>query len=136
MKKTDRYVNNKLEAFDKHQLETRRRIDGLIKIVLIIASGSLTVSLFLFFQENAFNASGITKSSIRISWWLLMLSILFGVLMQYTIALMDYLFGERFRKNLKDYSANDITTRPSYFDEFILIFGHLGIFFLSWECCF
>lgn len=120
-------MNGKLDTFDKNLRETRHRVDSLIKIVLIISAGSLVVSSGLYFQENALVASGQVKTFISISWWLLIGAMIFGVLTFYTIALRDYLFGERFRKNLKDYSANDITTRPRYFDEFILLFAHLGM---------
>lgn len=123
----DRKLSSKGYALNEFQKETRERVDGLIKFVVLIAFVQFHSSLFLYFVATGFTQDGRAATIMPYTWWLLVGTIVFGVLALYTFALRDYLLGERLRNNLVDHSANDRDLGPGYHDKIIQIFSHLGM---------
>ena len=120
-------MNGKGYALNELQKETRERVDGLIKLVVLIAFFQFHASVFLYFKVIGFIQNSRAATIMPYTWWLLVGTMVFGVLALYTFALRDYLLGERLRNNLVDHSANDRETGSGKYDNTIQIFGHLGM---------
>lgn len=122
-------MSSDLEMFNQHQQDTRNRTDSLFKAILILAGGSLTVSIGLFLQQDRLPLSEYSLIAIRISWWFLFAAIIFGTLTLYVIIMRDYFFGERWRKQLDGDAGINGSDTPGYTEILILLFGNLGILF-------
>lgn len=120
-------MSSDIEIFNNHQADTRNRADSLVKAILIIAGGSLSISIGIFLQEGRVPLTVHTRIILEISWWLLFLSIVSGVLTLYTIIMRDYLFGERWRKQIAGDVHVDASSKPRWMEVLILLFGHIGV---------
>lgn len=121
-------MSSETEMFNTHQQDTRNRTDSLIKAILLISGGALTVSIGLFLQEGRLPLTECSLITIRLSWWFLFTTIISGVLTLYIIIMRDYFFGERWRKKIDGDTQIDASGTPSYIEVLILIFGNLGVF--------
>lgn len=115
-----------LELFNAHQEDVRRRADSLARAIFILAGGTLTLSITIFTGENAPELNLDLMCALKMSWWSLFLSIVLLVLGLTTIIARDYVFGERWRKQLNGENV-DATGNPTFVEVAIWALALLGL---------
>ena len=130
-------MNAKIDLFEKNQMETRCRVDYLSKVVIFFGFSFFLTSIAVYLFQSK-EQSSLNVFVINVTWWLLVLSIVFAILTLYTIILRDYYLGETLRPELGSHSANhEVIFSHKKYDFFILIFGHIGVYsFLMGILCF
>jgi len=115
-----------LELFNSHQEDVRRRADSLAKAIFILSGGTLTVSIGIFTGSSAPLLTSELSCVLKVSWWGLIFAIIFLILTLSTIIARDYVFGERWRKQLDGHKI-DVAGKPSWVETVIWVFAILGI---------
>lgn len=115
-----------LELFNSHQEDVRRRADSLAKAIFILAGGTLTVSIGIFTGSSAPLLTYELSCVLKASWWALIFAIIFLILTLSTIIARDYVFGERWRKQLDGHEI-DVIGKPTLVEAVIWVFAILGI---------
>jgi hypothetical protein len=113
-----------LEQFNLHQQDVRSRTDSLAKAVFVLSGGALSISIGIFSNNN--NMPEYAAAILKISWWSLTTTIISLVIMLFIVIGRDYLFGERWRKQLRGdlASANKSNT---LIDIFIWLFAVVAL---------
>ncbi len=88
----------KLELFNPHQEDTRRRADSLIRAIFLISGGALTVSISIFTSKSSPELIPALSCILKNSWWLLFISIISLALSLFLMLVRDYHAGENWRK--------------------------------------
>lgn len=116
----------KLEIFNAHQEDVRRRADSLARAIFILAGGTLTLSIRIFTGHEAPHLSADLICALKVSWWALFLSIVFLVLALTAIIARDYAFGERWRKKLNGENV-DASGSPTAVEVVIWLLAIIGL---------
>ncbi|QCU89310.1 hypothetical protein [Thiomicrorhabdus sediminis] len=113
-----------LEQFNAHQQDVRNRADSLTKAIFILSGGALSISIGLFInnQEIPQNITSI----LGYSWWSLTTAIISLTIMLFLVIARDYLFGERWRKELSGLIDN-ANKNTSVIDFFIWVLALCGL---------
>lgn len=90
-------MSGDLEQFNAHQQDTSNRGTTLVKAILLIAGGALTVSIGTFAKNDSSQMMGAVKILLQLSWFGLIGAILLLVTSLVIIIARDYSFGERWR---------------------------------------
>ncbi|MCT8468469.1 hypothetical protein KZO85_07770 [Chromohalobacter canadensis] len=90
-------MSGDLEQFNAHQQDTSNRGTALVKAILLIAGGALTVSIGTFAKNDSPQMMGAVKILLQLSWFGLIGAILLLVTSLVIIIARDYSFGERWR---------------------------------------
>jgi hypothetical protein len=115
-----------LEEFNKHQQDVRTRTDSLVKAILVLAGGALSISIGIFLNIKTTIQPEIIQM-LKISWFALGLCILSLVLMLTTVLSRDYFFGERWRIQLNNPTNQNIDA-SMYWDIAIWLLAIIGLF--------
>jgi heme/copper-type cytochrome/quinol oxidase subunit 2 len=117
---------DKLELFNAHQEDVRRRADSLAKSIFVLSGGTLTLSIGIFTGSSAPDLSPFLSCILKTSWWGLFLAIMFLALTLITIIARDYAFGERWRKQLNGQNI-DVSGNPTFVEIIIWVLAIIGI---------
>lgn len=90
-------MNNDIDQFNSHQQDVRNRATSLVRAILLIAGGALTVSIGIFMRGNSPELSPSNAQLLRIAWGCLFSAIVFLISSLVIIIARDYAFGERWR---------------------------------------
>lgn len=115
-----------IEMFNQHQQDARNRFDSLVRAVFVISSGALTISIGIFLNRDASEISKCTILVLQISWWLLFVTIILGVLSLYGVLMRDSNFGELWRNEINGQDL-DVSGKPGKFELVIRVIAHLGL---------
>lgn len=120
-------MDKDLELFNQHQEDLRGRTDSLAKAMFVLAGGALTVSIGLFMSKERLPVSDYAISVLQVSWWLLFVSIMSGVLSLSIMILRDYFLGERWRRKNEGEPNMDVSGRPGVYDAFLFLFSFTAV---------
>jgi hypothetical protein len=129
-------MSNQLEQFNAHQQDTRNRSVALVRAILLIAGGALSISIGIFAKSDNLDLTEFSIKALQYSWFALFGAILLLVTSQVIIIARDYSFGERWRDFLQGKKA-DLRQRIVWVEVLIwitaiagyilFIFGMLGL---------
>ena len=91
-----------IELFNAHQADLRGRIDTFIKLIFLIAGGSLTISFGVFLRGNGPTFMSEDSFLVKAAWGCLTFSIIGGVLVLFFMILGAHCQAERWRDTLDD----------------------------------
>jgi hypothetical protein len=121
------------EKFNTHQQDTKSRFEFLIKSIILLSGGTLTISFNIFTNEEL-QLTDEAIDFLQMAWKYLSISIGLSILSYVVMVLRDYSYGEIWRKHLgKNQGWNFDHT---YYDFVIIIFGVLALgsfIFGLWE---
>lgn len=115
-----------IEIFNLHQTDTRKRLDTLAKMIVLISGGTLTLSLNIFLSDSRPIVSPQILPVLRYAWYSLFSSMLFFVLVLSIVVLASYDLGERWRKKLND-AAVDASGWHKGYRALLWLLGIAGI---------
>jgi hypothetical protein len=120
--------HKELDLFNRHQEDTRKRIDTIARSVFLISGGALTVSLSIFLKTDRPKLSASLLPVLQLSWYALFYCLVAFVLVMVFMVLAAYFFGERWRRRLRDKTidASGWSPRLSFVAWFFGITGMIG----------
>lgn len=116
----------RLELFNAHQEDTRKRTEFLAKSTFLISGAALSLSISLFLGKDAPTLSSCQIWLLRSAWLALFFSIVGYVSVVSVMLIRDYRFGERWRKSLQDPSV-DASGNPGALDTIMWGLGVLSV---------
>ena len=119
--------NHAAEMHNTYMRETRGRADGLIRGILLISGGALTLSLNAFLREHAIQILPGYVASLKCAWGLLFASMVCAVLVPLSLIVGARFQGIRWRKYLDDGKPGDKLNQPFWSELFAWIFGIVSI---------
>ena len=129
-------MSNQLEQFNAHQQDTSNRGTALVKAVLLIAGGALSVSIGIFAKSDSLELTAFSVKALQYSWFALFGAILLLITSLVIIIARDYAFGERWRDVLHG-KKSELKERvvwvevlvwaTALFGYLLFIFGMLGL---------
>lgn len=90
------------DQFNAHQQDMRNRAIILVKIILLVAGGALSISIGVFTNTGSPSLSAFSVHALQGSWICLFGTILLLITSMVVIIARDYCFGERWRRVLHD----------------------------------
>lgn len=116
----------RLELFNAHQEDTRKRAEFLAKSVFLISGAALTLSISLFLGKDAPSLSSCQIWLLRTAWIALFFSVVAFVSVISTMLIRDYRTGERWRHSLQGKDV-DVSGSPGILDTVMWVLGVIGI---------
>jgi hypothetical protein len=119
------------QEFNKHQEDNRKRAEFLAKSIFLLSGGALTFSLSIFLNDEKRTSIPVDlQPMIKDSWEFLFFSMISFVFVIGIMIIRDYIFAEKWRKNLEAKSPNAVKTKTLYriTDTFMWFFGLYGIY--------
>lgn len=90
-------MSDDLEQFNAHQQDVRNRGTALVKTILLISGGALSISIGVFARRNGLELTDFSIRALQWSWFALFGAILLLITSLVVIIARDYSFGERWR---------------------------------------
>jgi hypothetical protein len=90
-------MSNDLEQFNAHQQDVSNRGTALVKAILLISGGALSISIGVFARRNGPELTDFSISALQWSWFSLFGAVLLLITSLVVIIARDYSFGERWR---------------------------------------
>jgi hypothetical protein len=106
-------AQKELDLFNRHQEDTRKRIDTIAKSALLISGGALTVSVGIFLRADRPKLLPGLLSILQFSWYALFYCLIAFVFVMGFMVLAAYVLGERWRRKLNNESVDASGWPPS-----------------------
>lgn len=119
--------NHAAEMHNTYMRETRGRADGLVKGVLLISGGALTLSLNAFLREHAIQIPTASISVLVYAWELLFTSMVSAILVPVSLIVGARFHSERWRRHLDEGKPGEKLEQPFWSDLVAWVFGVAGI---------
>jgi hypothetical protein len=119
-------AQKEMDLFNRHQEDTRKRIDTISKSVLLISGGALTVSIGIFLRTDRPKLLPGLLCVLQFSWYTLFYCLIAFILVMGFMVLAAYVFGERWRRKLKGEKI-DASGWPPSLSLAAWLFGITGI---------
>ena len=123
-------MTDEYDKFITHQQDTKGRFEFLVKSIILLSGGTLTIS-FNIFTNQKLQLTDEAIDFLQTAWWYLSISIGCSLLSYVFMVLRDYAFGVFWRKHLG--ITQNRTFKYWYFDFVIIVFSvfALGSFILG-----
>ena len=108
-----------IELFNAHQEDVRRRADSLVRALLILSGGALTLSIGVLTGPSAPKIEEALATVLKISWLAFFFAIAFLTTTLIVIIARDYANGERWRRG-------DGSDNPRWIEVVIWVVALLG----------
>ncbi len=79
-----------IDRFTAYELDTRQRVDTLIKSIFVLSGGALTISIGVFLRHEAPQLASETIQLLKWSWYLLFTSLTASVLVLFIMICQGY----------------------------------------------
>ena len=89
-----------VDRINVYQADTRQRVDTLIKSVLVLSGGALTISIGIFLREKAPHLNDELMHVLQFSWGLIFYALAASVIVTFFMICQGYYFGELWKKML------------------------------------
>lgn len=119
-------MTTELEVFNQHQADARNRLNFLVQCVLLLAGGALTASVTVFTGSRTIKLAGIQPQVLTFSWWALIASMCFALIVVAVVLARDYALGERWRKSFSEPSV-DASGTPGWVEKVIIGLGVISL---------
>jgi len=124
----EKAMTDPIEHFNTHQMDLKNRLNFFVQALFVLAAGSLSISIAVFTGSKSIALNNFLATSLGISWWCLVASIVLLSLMLSTIILRDYALAEKWRPLLDNPESDLPEPVPSKNVEIaIIVLGVLGL---------
>jgi hypothetical protein len=96
----------------EYQADTRQRVDTLVKAILVLSGGALTISIGIFLRTGAPQLSADLVRILQQSWWLLFYSLAASATVLFIMIFQGYRYAAEWEKA---FSAGDDKIAKSLF---------------------
>jgi len=117
------------DKFNTHQQDTKSRFEFLVKSIILLSGGTLTIS-FNIFTNQKLQLTDETIDFLQTAWKCLSISIGCSIFSYVIMVLRDYHFGEYWRKHLANNQGS--TFNHKYYDFVIIFFAVLALGCFMW----
>ena len=119
--------NHAAEMCNTYLRENRGRADGLVRGLLLITGGALTLSLNAFLREHAIQILPGYVSTLKCAWGLLFAAMVCAILVPLSLIIGARFHGIRWRRHLAEGRPDDELRQPIWSDRFAWTFGLASI---------
>ena len=90
-----------IDRFSAHQIDAHHRVDTLVKLIFVLSSGALTVSIGVFLRQGAPKLDPRIIEILQYSWYLLYVSLAAAALVLFFMVAHGYCVGHLWTKAQK-----------------------------------
>ena len=90
-----------IDRINSYQADTRQRVDTLIKSILVLSGGALTISIGIFLRDGAPTLEPKYMHVLQYSWALIFYAMASSALVLFCMVCQGYYFGELWKVRLE-----------------------------------
>ena len=113
------------KQLNENQADTRKRVDTVVRYILMVTGLALSVSLGVFINSQHVLLTEGSRLLLTWSWSLLFTSIISMLAVMILMVVGGYIFGERWK--LLEEGKLKVAEQPSWVDPVAWSFGALGV---------
>lgn len=89
-----------IDRINSYQADTRQRVDTLIKAILVLSGGALTISIGIFLRPGAPDLEQELLPVLKVSWGLIFYTMASAALVLFIMICQGYSLGELWKRKL------------------------------------